>query len=701
MFPFSAIVGQEQIKKALVLNAINNKIGGTLIRGEKGTAKSLAVRGLATLLPHIKTVAGCPFSCDPEAGTALCDRCEAKTAEGQELETRTRRVSVVELPVGATEDRVVGTIDIERAIKSGEKHFDPGLLASANRGILYVDEVNLLDDHLVDVLLDAAAMGVNVVEREGVSFSHPAGFILVGTMNPEEGDLRPQLLDRFGLAVEVTGIHDKEARKEIVRRRISFEADPREFCSAWETEQQQIRDAIRQAKHLLPHVTLCEDLLDLIAHICEDFGVDGHRADIVIYKTATTLAAYHGRTEVTVDDVKEAAELALLHRRRRQPFQDPGMDQQRLEQSINEWDEQSDPPTDGQPPPESESPENESRESESPKNESPESVQRPFDEPPLSEQPDGEGGEQVFDVDEPFRVVELSGTLLDQMARSGSGRRSMSRTDSKAGRYVASVLPQGKVTDLALDATLRAAAPFQVRRRSDSAAQSLVVVERHDLRQKVREKKVGNVIMFCLDTSGSMGVQERMAATKGAILSLLIDAYQRRDRVGLVAFRGSGAELLLPPTGSAEMAQRHLADIPTGGRTSLAHGLALAMETLKNCVAIDKHALPLLVLVSDGRANVGRQGAEPLADAEQVAREIKAARIKSIAIDTERDVVSFGLMRRMSDAMGGTYLRLEELRAEPIISAVRIETYRSKGGSRQEPRSVGPATHRSGPGARR
>jgi magnesium chelatase subunit D len=669
VFPFSAIVGQEQIKKALVLNAINNKIGGALIRGEKGTAKSLAVRGLATLLPRIKTVTGCPFSCDPEAGTALCDLCEAKTAEGQELETTTRRVSVVELPVGATEDRVVGTIDIEQAIKSGEKHFDPGLLASANRGILYVDEVNLLDDHLVDVLLDAAAMGVNVVEREGVSFSHPASFILVGTMNPEEGDLRPQLLDRFGLAVEVAGIHDKEARKEIVRRRVAFEADPRGFCSAWEAEQQQIRDAIRKAKRLLPHVTLGEDLLDLIAHICEDFGVDGHRADIVIYKTATTLAAYHGRTEVTVDDVKEAAELALLHRRRRQPFQDPDMDQQRLEQSINEWDEQSDPPLDGQPPPESKS-----RESESWENESPENAQRPFDEPPLPEQPDGEGGEQVFDPDEPFRVVELSGTLLDQMARSGSGRRSMSRTDSKTGRYVASRVPQGKVTDLALDATLRAAAPFQVRRRSDSAAQSLVVLERHDLRQKIREKKVGNVIMFCLDTSGSMGVRERMTATKGAILSLLIDAYQRRDRVGLVVFRGAGAELLLSPTGSAEMAERHLADIPTGGRTPLAHGLALAMETLKNCVTIDKHALPLLVLVSDGRANVGRREAEPLADAEQVARQIKAARIKSIAIDTERDVVSFGLMRRMCDAMGGTYLRLEELRAEPIISAVRIET---------------------------
>ena len=660
VFPFSAIVEQEQIKKALLLNAINNKVGGVLIRGEKGTAKSLAVRGLATLLPHIQTVAGCPFYCDPEDGAALCERCEAKLGTGQPLETRTRQVSVVELPVGATEDRVVGTIDIERAIKSGEKHFDPGLLASANRGILYIDEVNLLDDHLVDVLLDAAAMGVNVVEREGVSFSHPASFILVGTMNPEEGELRPQLLDRFGLAVEVTGIHDREARKEIVRRRVAFEKDPSEFAAAWEAAQQQIRDTISKAKQLLPHVTLGEDLLDLIAQICEDFGVDGHRADIVIHKAATTLAAYHGRTEASVEDVKEAAELALLHRRRRQPFEDPGMDQQQLEQSLQEWSERSEPTPDGEP------------EENSP---------RPFDEPSSPQEPKGGGGEQIFDPDQPYRVIPLAGTILDQMSRSGSGRRSLSRTESKTGRYAASVVPQGKVTDLAVDATLRAAAPFQARRRDGTTIPTAVLIEQHDLRQKIRKKKVGNLIMFCLDTSGSMGVQERMTATKGAILSLLIDAYQRRDRVGLVVFRGDRAELLLSPTGSAEMAHKHLVAVPTGGRTPLAHGLALALDTLRNCLALDRRALPLLVLVSDGRANVGRWGRDPVGDAEQVAKQIKAAGIRAIAVDTERDVVSFGLVRRVCEEMGGTYLRLEELRAEPIISAVRMETYRSREGS--------------------
>ncbi len=267
------------------------------------------------------------------------------------------------------------------------------------------------------------------------------------------------------------------------------------------------------------------------------------------------------------------------------------------------------------------------------------------------------------------------------MPRSGSGRRSLSRTESKTGRYAASAVPQGKVTDLAVDATLRAAAPFQARRRDGATNPTAVLVEQHDLRQKIREKKVGNLIMFCLDTSGSMGAQERMTATKGAILSLLIDAYQRRDRVGLVVFRGDRAELLLSPTGSAEMAQKHLVAVPTGGRTPLAHGLALALDTLRNCLALNRRALPLLVLVSDGRANVSRSGGDPVCDAEQVAGQIKAAGIRAIAIDTERDVVSFGLVRRICEEMGGTYLRLEELRAEPIISAVRTETYRNREGS--------------------
>lgn len=665
LFPFSAIVGQEQAKKALLLNAINPKIGGVLIRGEKGTAKSMAVRGLATLLPEIMTVADCPFSCDPDHSETLCDYCIAKTARGDQLGTTTRQVSVVELPVGATEDRVVGTIDIEQAIKHGEKHFDPGLLAAANRGILYIDEVNLLDDHLVDVLLDAAAMGVNIVEREGVSFSHPAEFILVGTMNPEEGDLRPQLLDRFGLAVEVAGIQDKSARKEIVRRRIAFEKDPAGFISKWTVEQEKARSTVLRAKSLLSHVMLGEDMLDLITQICQDFGVDGHRADIVIHKTASTLSAYHGRSEVNAEDIKEAAELALLHRRRRQPFEEPGVDQQELAESVQKWTEEN-----GSSMPRQEDNQN-----------------RPFDGPSPSAAESGGGGqnEQVFESGQPYRVVTLAGTVHDQVARRGSGRRSLSRTDSKTGRYVTSVTPQGRTTDLALDATLRVAAPFQVQRKRESAESTAILIERQDLRQKVREKKVGNLILFCLDASGSMGVQERMSATKGAILSLLIDAYQRRDRVGLVVFRDDKAELVLSPTNSAEMAERHLASIATGGRTPLAHGLLLAMQALKSCLANDKHALPLLVLVSDGRTNVSARGGDPVTEAKQVARQIRSAGLRSIAIDTERDFLRFGLVRQLCDEMGGTYIRLDDLSVEPIVSAVRSGAFTHNGREASRP----------------
>ena len=339
VYPFSAIVEQEDMKKALLLNAINPKIGGVLLRGEKGTAKSIAVRALTHLLPQIKVVANCPFHCDPHSESNLCDTCTDRIAKGEKLGISTRQIPLVELPIGATEDRVVGTLDIERAIKTGEKHFEPGLLAAANRGILYIDEVNLLDDHLVDVLLDAAAMGVNYVEREGVSFRHSAQFILVGTMNPEEGELRPQLLDRFGLAVDIKGIPEQEAREEVIRRRIAFEKDSLSFIAAWEDEQKRVREQIGEAKKLLPKVHLGEEMLKLITQICIDFAVDGHRADIVMHKTAATLTAYYGRGEVGKEDVKEAAELALLHRRRRQPFQEPELNQEQLEKSIQKWQE--------------------------------------------------------------------------------------------------------------------------------------------------------------------------------------------------------------------------------------------------------------------------------------------------------------------------------------------------------------------------
>jgi magnesium chelatase subunit D len=645
VYPFCAIVGQEKMKLALILNVINPKIGGVLLRGEKGTGKSLVVRALAHLLPEVNVVADCPFHCDPARPKEMCDACSAKVTNGEKLHSAKRPVSVVELPIGATEDRLVGTLDIEKAIKTGEKHFEPGLLAEANRNILYIDEVNLLDDHLVDVLLDAAAMGVNYVEREGVSFSHPAQFVLVGTMNPEEGELRPQLLDRFALSVEVKGIPYREARAEIVRRRIAFEKNPASFIASQNNEQEHTRRKIVAASKLLPKVRLSNEMLDLITQICIDFAVDGHRADITMYKAACTIAAFKGRTEVVAEDVKEAAELVLPHRRRRQPFEEPKLEQQQLQETIQRWSQNK---GQQQAPPEDDS----SQEDQDMKREEPEK-------------------ERVFEADSPYPVKRLATPVLDQMQRSSRGRRSKSRSNSKTGRYVDSAIPNGKVEDLAFDATLRVAAPFQNRRKKGSIDEGALLIEKSDLREKVRERKVGNLVVFVVDASGSMAAEKRMTATKGAILSLLLDAYQRRDRVGMVVFRKNTAELVLPPTNSVEMAQKCLAKLPTGGRTPMAHGLNLGLEVVRDYMKRDKEAIPLMVLVSDGRANVSLNGGDPVEEAKAVAREISSGGIQSIAIDTERGFLTFGLVKQVCDEMGGKYLRLEELSASPIASAVR------------------------------
>lgn len=330
IYPFSAIVGQEQMKKALLLNAINPKIGGVLIKGEKGTAKSTAARALARLLPNREVVDGCIFGCDPADPKGLCLECQNRS----DLKSKTTKMRVVELPISATEDKVVGSLDIEHALKKGEKKFEPGILAQAHRNILYVDEVNLLNDHIVDVLLDAAAMGMNFIEREGVSYFHPASFILIGTMNPEEGELRPQLLDRFGLCVDIEGITDADTRVDVIKRRQAFEENQEDFLNKWAEPEQNIRERITRAQELLPSVSISDEMLFIIAQICIDMGVDGHRADITMMKTASTLAAYHGRNSVGEADVREAATLVLPHRMRRRPFSEQRMDTTKMDQSI-------------------------------------------------------------------------------------------------------------------------------------------------------------------------------------------------------------------------------------------------------------------------------------------------------------------------------------------------------------------------------
>ncbi len=336
IYPFTAIVGQERMRRALILNAVNPRIGGVLIRGERGTAKSTAARALAALLPEVRVVANCRFGCDPDQPMTWCTECRERSAGGEQLPVALRRTSFVDLPVSATEDRVVGTLDIERAIKEGERHFEPGVLAAANRGLLYIDEVNLLDDHVVDVLLDSAALGMNIVEREGISFSHPARYILVGTMNPEEGDLRPQLLDRFALSVEIHGLREPRDRIAIMERILEFETDPEAFRGLWLEKETSLSREIEAARRLVDQVTYSKRDLLAIAALTSSLQVDGHRADLVILKAARAHAAFEGRRAINQRDIAVAAELALPHRLRRGPFQQVEVNLEDLQARIQQ-----------------------------------------------------------------------------------------------------------------------------------------------------------------------------------------------------------------------------------------------------------------------------------------------------------------------------------------------------------------------------
>ena len=685
------------MKLALLLNTINPKIGGVLIRGKKGTAKSTAVRSLAALLPEVTVLRGCPYSCSPEARQGLCQWCQSGANDNPPVN---RQVRIVDLPVGATEDRLVGSLDIEQAIKSGDRSFEPGLLAATHRGILYIDEVNLLNDHLVDVLLDAAAMGRNYVEREGISITHGAEFILVGTMNPEEGDLRPQLLDRFGLAVEVEGTLTAEERREVVRRRIAYEADAFKFMARWRKEEQRERRRLLRSQRLLRRVSVGEDILHLITDICAAFEVDGMRGDIVMYKTASTIAAYEGRTDVTTEDVRQAAQLALLHRQRRQPFQQPQMVTEQLDSMIDELQHQ---PRQREPS-DSDSnscPDQDDGDPHQPDPPTGESMDQPEDgsqKPPESDDaPDNwSPQDQVFEVGAPLSIASLQVQPPDRRARRSTGRRAKTVSGSSIGRYVRARPPVGDVTDLALDATLRVAAPAQQRRReaaqpgnNQAAALPTLLIEPWDIREKVRETKTGSLIIFVVDASGSMGAQRRMVAVKGAILSLLLDAYQRRDRVAMIAFRGTGADLLLPPTNSVDLAQVCLQDMPTGGRTPLSRGLLMGLEVVEAERMKDRDVLPLLVLLSDGRANVGLPTADSgptlgasgtparllaaAAEVEPVAARVQQQRLPSVAIDTETGFIRLELARTIAQAMDAKYLQLEDLKAETLAEAVRQE----------------------------
>ncbi|MFE8949251.1 putative cobaltochelatase [Streptomyces sp. NPDC007856] len=654
-FPFTAVVGQDDLRLALLLNAVSPAVGGVLVRGEKGTAKSTAVRALAALLPEVAVVAGCRFSCDPAAPDPSCPDGPHEPGAGAQRPSR-----MVELPVGASEDRLVGALDIERALAEGVKAFEPGLLADAHRGILYVDEVNLLHDHLVDLLLDAAAMGASYVEREGVSVRHASKFLLVGTMNPEEGELRPQLLDRFGLTVEVAASREPDQRVEVVRRRLAYDDDPAAFAARWAEEEAAVRQRIVAARKLLPQVRLGDGALRQIAATCAAFEVDGMRADIVMARTATALAAWAGRTDVLAEDVRQAALLALPHRRRRNPFDAPGLDEDKLDETLEQFggaedeDPDDDPGPDGpgggggQPAPES----------------GPQGDGKSAAQPETGEggQPQASGGQEQSPVRaaEPFRTKALS---VPGIGEGAAGRRSRARTEH--GRTTGARRPQGVLSKLHLTATVQAAAPHQ---RARGRSGPGLVIRRDDLRQATREGREGNLVLFVVDASGSMAARQRMSAVKGAVLSLLLDAYQRRDKVGLVTFRGASADVTLPPTSSVDAAAARLERLPTGGRTPLAAGLLKAHEVLRVERLRDPARRALVVLVTDGRAT---GGPEPVALAGRAARLFAAEGVASVVVDCESGPVRLGLAGQLAGELGGTAVTLDELRADSIAGLVR------------------------------
>ncbi|MEU9739231.1 VWA domain-containing protein [Micromonospora chersina] len=743
-YPFSAVLGMDEMRLALLLNAVSPAVGGVLVRGEKGTAKSTAVRALAGLLPPVDRVAACRFACDPAAPDPGCP--DGPHPAGSAAERRPARL--VELPVGAAEDRVVGSLDLEKALAEGVRAYEPGLLAAAHRGVLYVDEVNLLHDHLVDLLLDAAAMGRCHVEREGVSVSHAARFLLVGTMNPEEGELRPQLLDRFGLTVEVAASRDPAVRAEVVRRRLAADTDPAGFAAGWAEADAEVARRVAAARRRLPRVALPDAALRQIAEVCAAFDVDGMRADIVTARTAVAHAAWQGRDRVTADDVRVAARLALPHRRRRDPFDTPGLDEQRLDEALRRAREQhpDDDPDggsdgslgpdggpDGGPgggsgpdsgpvggsggPGAGDGPEGSTggpggggvdpdgpgrsargkggaggwdrsgtsddagrpgspddgrgtgRDGRWPANgqtgdgmgdES--SNDRPGDGlPGAGRRPGDPGGAEgrPGTVSVPDRGLRARLFTAPGMGEGVPGRRSRARTGR--GRTTGARVPAGRAGALHLPATVRAAAPHQAARGRGGGPLRL---RPSDVREAVRDGREGNLVLFVVDASGSMGARERMSAVKGAVLALLTDAYQRRDKVAVVAFRGTGAQTLLPATSSVLAASTRLAELPTGGRTPLAEGLLAAADLLRVERLRDPKRRPLVLVVTDGRATAGPR---PLDRADRAAAVLAATGAPCVVVDCESGPIRLNLARRLAAHLQAPHHHLADVTSDPLV----------------------------------
>jgi magnesium chelatase subunit D len=622
ILPFTAVVGQDDARLALLLGAVDPGIGGVLLTGEKGTAKTTLVRGLAAVLPGINVVPKCRFSCDPAAPDPGCP--DGPHPPGGPAEHRPARL--VELPLGATDDNVTGSLDVPRVLAGAgtAEAFAPGLLALANRGVLYVDEINLLPDHLVDILLDAAATGSTSVERDGISLRHASSFLLAGTMNPEEGELRPQLLDRFGLCVPVTASDDPAVRAAVVRARLRHDRSPSSSAEDHKDSERAVTSGIVAARSTLRGVKVTDRELLRVTSACAALGVDGMRGDLVTCRAAIAHAAWQGRDEVTAADVRVAARLALPHRQRRGPFDDPGADAERLDEALGADEDQGDgggpPDDDGDHPPDD----------------------------------GGGGGGGGADVGQPEAAGASHGEGTSQPAPSAPAPSGTAASPDAAfgvrkmqarglgggpeGRRSGSAGPHGRPI-----ASIRTARRPELRPTLRAAAMARpgapFAVTAGDLRASVRRGREANLIVLLLDTSGSMAARRRSAAVATAALSLLADAYRRRDRVALLAFRGTGATVVVPPTSSVELAARRLRGLPVGGRTPLAAGLEAVRQLLRREAWRDPARRPIVVVITDGRAT----GPDAVPQARRAAAALARARATAIVVDAEEGPVRLGL----------------------------------------------------------
>jgi len=604
-YPFSGIVGQEEMKLGLILNVIDPTIGGVLMMGHRGTGKSTAVRALADLLPDISINRGCLFNCEPGDTKSCCTECDLKMAGVAKTSRERCPVPVVDLPLGATEDRVCGSIDIQRALNEGVKAFEPGLLARANRGFLYVDEVNLLEDHLVDLLLDVAVTGRNKVERENISVEHPARFVLVGSGNPEEGELRPQLLDRFGLYVEVKTENEVELRVRIIECRESFERDSEKFCAAREPEQKDLRQRIARASRNFSRVKVGAQLLRQIATLCSELQVDGHRGELTIMRAARALAAFSNRRSVCEEDVRRVATMSLRHRLHRDALSEASVST-RIEQAVDRVFAKTSPRT-GQ------------SNSGSSSGGSGNNDGRSRSPAGNKYWPELESHDELASENQPplpalleARLTELSSGLLaphKMVEKSQRGRTKSGRVayNSRHGRYMRAVSQQRAGAAIALDATLRALAADGYRHAMATADTQGLDVPARDiaataLRFKQLARKQGTLFIFAIDTSGSMA-HKRINQARGALLNLLRESYINRDQIAMVGFRGVSAEILLPVTRSMMRAKRALDSLSIGGGTPLSAGLSCSLELAQRALTRHEGEITLL-LFTDGGANV-------------------------------------------------------------------------------------------------